>query len=74
MRLFIAHIEHWAEIKSIIMLNSCQAERDFIKQSIMNNIRVDGRRNTGRRSLVIKKEVISHLPGSSYVYIEYENV
>lgn len=56
------------------MLNTCQAQRDFIRQSIMANIRLDGRKNNSRRTPTVKKEVIAHLPGSSYVYIEYENV
>lgn len=56
------------------MLNTCPAQIEFIRQSIVHNVRVDGRRNTTRRIPIIKTDVITHLAGSSYTYFEYENV
>jgi exosome complex RNA-binding protein Rrp42 (RNase PH superfamily) len=53
------------------MLQCCSAQREFIKQSITHNIRIDGRNTQTRRSLVIKSDVITHLPGSSYIYLMY---
>jgi exosome complex RNA-binding protein Rrp42 (RNase PH superfamily) len=56
------------------MLNTCQAQRDLIRQSILHNIRIDGRKNSTKRTPIIKTDVIAHLPGSSYIYLEYENI
>lgn len=56
------------------MLNTCQAQRDLIRQLIMHNIRIDGRKNSTKRMPMIKTDVIAHLPGSSYIYLEYENI
>ncbi len=53
------------------MLNTCLAQSQFIKQSIAHNIRIDGRNSQTRRTPIIKTDVIAHLPGSSYVYLEY---
>ena len=50
------------------MLNTCPAQIEFIRQSIVHNVRVDGRRNTTRRIPIIKTDVITHLAGSSYTY------
>ena len=56
------------------MLNTCQAQRDLIRQSVLHNIRIDGRKNSTKRTPIIKTDVIAHLPGSSYIYLEYENI
>lgn len=56
------------------MLNTCESQKKFIKQSVLHNIRIDGRRNNSKRVPIIQKDVISHLPGSSYLYMEYENI
>ena len=53
----------------MLISTSSPAQTQFIKQSILHNIRVDGRNNWKRRTPTIKTNVLPHLPGSSYVYL-----
>ena len=57
-----------------MLIGTSPAQTQLIKQSIVHNIRVDGRKNWARRTPVVKTGVLPHLPGSSYIYLLHENI
>lgn len=57
-----------------MLLASSPAQTQFIKQAVLHNLRIDGRTNWAKRTPLITTDVLPHLPGSSYAYLQHENI